>query len=432
MSTTNMDLKKTFDSICAVSGSVGAVMVREDGTIARASGDLRDEDEAYALSNLMKDAAELMSIVQPDSPALTRKHMDQANSLVATKDGANAVDFTAMRADEQAAYISSLHPGWSLADEDMQREINREIYKQQHQGHEGKHMIMFLIFVCVLAMLPTTVQYWRRRHFTSYRLVSIGSICLIPPYFALGNGYLRFVTIWMAYAIANTYILYLATRKPLYPRTPRRVYQWFALINKASYAVSVVGFVLFALCFFNVAPGMTDSESFVTVCLSIVFYGLYFGLISRDLVTLCADKMAATLGFSTSDGLPTKYLPHGVCCICGDGLGFGSKGSNTGSGLLGAEEASSKHSSDFVEPTHKLDCQHEFHSTCIHGWCVIGKKDMCPFCREKVDLTAFKQNPWDRQELFYVTALEYMRFIISWQPLLLLLLTGIFWVLGLD
>ncbi|KAJ1743037.1 hypothetical protein LPJ78_003496 [Coemansia sp. RSA 989] len=66
------DLKKTFDSICAVSGSVGAVMVREDGTIARASGDLRDEDEAYALSNLMKDAAELMSIVQPDSPAITR------------------------------------------------------------------------------------------------------------------------------------------------------------------------------------------------------------------------------------------------------------------------------------------------------------------------------------------------------------------------
>ncbi|KAJ2653367.1 hypothetical protein IWW40_000420 [Coemansia sp. RSA 1250] len=352
--------------------------------------------------------------------------MDQAGFL-ATKDGLKAADFAAMGASEQAAYISSLHPGWSLAAEDMQREIDREIYKQQHQGHEGKHTIMFLIFVCVLAMLPTTVQYWRRRHLTSYRLVSIGSICLIPPYFALGNGYLRFVTVWMVYALANTYVLYLATRKPLYPRTPRRVYQWFALINKTSYAVSVGGFVLFVLCFFNVAPGMTDSESFVTGCLSIMFYGLYFGLISRDLVTLCADKMAATLGFSTGDGLPTKRLPHGVCCICGDGLGFSSEGS-TGGGLLSTKE----HSSEFTEPTHELDCRHEFHSTCIRGWCVIGKKDVCPFCREKVDLTAFRRNPWDRQELFYVTALEYMRFIISWQPLLLLLLTGIFWVLGLD
>ncbi|KAJ2310856.1 hypothetical protein IWW51_004258, partial [Coemansia sp. RSA 2702] len=66
------DLKKTFDSICAVPGSVGAVMIREDGSIARASGDLCDSGEAYALSNLMKDAAQLMSIIQPESTALTR------------------------------------------------------------------------------------------------------------------------------------------------------------------------------------------------------------------------------------------------------------------------------------------------------------------------------------------------------------------------
>ncbi|KAJ2814463.1 hypothetical protein IWW50_007121, partial [Coemansia erecta] len=66
------DLKKTFDSICAVPGSIGAVMIRDDGTIARASGDLCDSSEAYALSNLMKDAAELLSIIRPESPTLTR------------------------------------------------------------------------------------------------------------------------------------------------------------------------------------------------------------------------------------------------------------------------------------------------------------------------------------------------------------------------
>ncbi|KAJ2269120.1 hypothetical protein EV176_004716 [Coemansia sp. RSA 451] len=360
--------------------------------------------------------------------------MNQAGPSVAVDSasgGVAVIDVKTMNDEQQAAYVSSLYPGQSLAADDIRRIIQREEYNMQHKGHEGKHLAMFLIFLCVLAILPKTVRYWRQRHPRSYRLVSIGSICLIPPYFALANRYFRFVSIWIGYALANTYILYLATREPLYPRTPRRVYQWFALTNKVSYAVFVAGIVLFALCFFNVAPRLTDTERMVESSLITVFYGLYFGLMSRDLVTLCSDKMAATLGYASSNGLPTKHLPHTVCCICGDGLGYGSTGTDTGGGLLHAD-AAPKQSTGTAEPTHNLDCGHEFHATCIRGWCVVGKKDTCPFCCEKVDLTPFKQSPWDRQELFYVTSLEYMRFFISWQPLTLLLLAGIFWVLGLD
>ncbi|KAJ2816726.1 hypothetical protein GGI24_005634, partial [Coemansia furcata] len=316
------------------------------------------------------------------------------------------LDLHTLNLEQQYALAASLYPDRSLSPDEVRFIINRETFKAQHKGHEGKHLAMFLILVCVLAMLPNTVAYWRRRHPSSYRFVSIGSICLIPPYFAAGSGYHRFVGVWTAYAAANTYILYLATRSPLYPRTPRRVYQWFAFINKASYAVFVAGAVLFALCFFNVAPGLTDSERYVEGSMLTVFYGLYFGLMSRDLVALCTDKMAATLGYS-SGRLPTKHLARDVCCICGGEL------------LRG----------DGAEPTHGLGCGHEFHACCIRGWCVVGKKDICPYCREKVDLDSFKQNPWDRQELFYVAALEYMRFFISWQPLTLLFLTAIFWVL---
>ncbi|KAJ2295689.1 hypothetical protein IW139_003727, partial [Coemansia sp. RSA 353] len=81
MSTTNMDLKKTFDSICAIPGSIGAVMIREDGTIARASGDLCDSNEAYALSNLMKDAAELLTVIRPDSSSLTRVTISRQSDI---------------------------------------------------------------------------------------------------------------------------------------------------------------------------------------------------------------------------------------------------------------------------------------------------------------------------------------------------------------
>ncbi|KAJ2783311.1 hypothetical protein H4R18_001757 [Coemansia javaensis] len=67
-----MDLKKVFDSVCAVPGSVGAVMVREDGSIFRSSGRLCQKDEAHALSLLAKDAAQLMAMVQPAAGPLSR------------------------------------------------------------------------------------------------------------------------------------------------------------------------------------------------------------------------------------------------------------------------------------------------------------------------------------------------------------------------
>ncbi|KAJ2696622.1 hypothetical protein H4218_004485 [Coemansia sp. IMI 209128] len=340
--------------------------------------------------------------------------MESATSAIGA-----TLDLQAMDSEQQYAFAASLHPGRSLSPGEVHFIINRETFKAQHQGHEGKHLAMFLILVCVLAMLPNTVTYWRRRHPSSYRFVSVGSICLIPPYFAVSNGYYRFASAWTVYAAANVYFLYLATRSPLYLQTPRRVYQWFAFINKASYAVFVLGVVLFALCFFDVAPGLTDSERFVEGSMLAVFYGLYFGLVSRDLVTLCTDKMAATLGYASNGYMPTRHLPREVCCICGGEL-LGSKAEG------GSEQGA------LVEPTHRLGCGHEFHACCIRGWCVVGKKDICPFCREKVDLETFKQNPWDKQELFYVTALEYMRFFISWQPLTLLFLTAIFWILGLS
>ncbi|KAJ2804342.1 hypothetical protein H4R21_001684 [Coemansia helicoidea] len=279
---------------------------------------------------------------------------------------------------------------------------------------EQRHLAMFLVAAAVLAVLPATVRLWRRRHPLSYRLASAGSICLLPPCFALRHGYARFVAVWLVFVGVSARVLFLAWREPLYPQTPRRVYQWLALINKASHAASTAGVVLFALCFFNAIPGATDSDLFVDASLVTLFYGLYFGLMSRDLVALCSERMAATLGYASAagSGLPTKQPVRAVCCVC--------------SGALGGEARAP------AEPTHALGCGHEFHAICIRGWCVVGKRDTCPFCREKADLAAFAQNPWDRHELLYVTALEYMRFFVCWQPLLLLLLAGVFWLAGLD
>ena len=35
-----------------------------------------------------------------------------------------------------------------------------------------------------------------------------------------------------------------------------------------------------------------------------------------------------------------------------------------------------------------------FHEFCIRGWCIVGKKQICPYCQEKVDLKRLFKNPY--------------------------------------
>lgn len=35
-----------------------------------------------------------------------------------------------------------------------------------------------------------------------------------------------------------------------------------------------------------------------------------------------------------------------------------------------------------------------FHEFCIRGWCIVGKKQTCPYCKEKVDLKRMFRNPY--------------------------------------
>ena len=48
----------------------------------------------------------------------------------------------------------------------------------------------------------------------------------------------------------------------------------------------------------------------------------------------------------------------------------------------------------------QLTCKHLFHTSCIRGWTLVGKKDSCPVCMEKVDLrSVFADRPWDTRNL---------------------------------
>uniref|UniRef100_A0A183BEZ4 RING-type domain-containing protein n=1 Tax=Echinostoma caproni TaxID=27848 RepID=A0A183BEZ4_9TREM len=151
----------------------------------------------------------------------------------------------------------------------------------------------------------------------------------------------------------------------------RRVYRWFLLMYNVSYVLGISGYVLMMLTIFQINMIFllpTPLAMDISVCS--LFYGLYYGVISRDFAEVCSDKMAAQIGYHVPQGMPVRRLDPSVCSIC--------------TNLL---------DTDYPEKIHKLNCQHTFHDCCIRGWCIVGKKDTCPYCKEKVNLKKTFTNP---------------------------------------
>jgi RING finger protein 121/175 len=84
------------------------------------------------------------------------------------------------------------------------------------------------------------------------------------------------------------------------------------------------------------------------------------------------------------------------------------------------------------EPLHKLNCDHTYHEICIRGWTIVGKKETCPYCKEKVDLRMFKTNSWDTTQLHFLQLLDILRYLLVWNPVTFLVIDFIFQRLGLK
>lgn len=145
-----------------------------------------------------------------------------------------------------------------------------------------------------------------------------------------------------------------------------------------------------------------------------LFPGLYFGVLGRDLSEICTERIAAHIGYYTASGIPNKHLGKNVCAVCGNPL------------LIGENEVG------VIENTYKLSCDHVFHEYCIRGWCIIGKKQTCPYCKEKVDLKKLFCNPWEKPHMLYGQLLDFLRYLIAWQPVIFVFVQGINWILGLE
>ncbi|XP_048412918.1 RING finger protein 175 isoform X1 [Stegostoma tigrinum] len=300
------------------------------------------------------------------------------------------------------------------SDEDQWRLHNAKVHAK-HRGHEAMHAEMVLILIATLVIAQIVLVQWKQHHCRSYNLVTLLQMWLVPLYFTVKLYWWRFLSTWGMFSVITSYVIFRATRKPLSGRTPRMVYKWFLLIYKISYAVGIVGYlaVMFTMFGFNLFFRIKTEDS-MDFGVILLFYGLYYGVMGRDFAEICSDYMASTIGFYNFGSMPSRNLSDDICAVCGQKI------------FVDISEEG------ILEDTYRLSCSHVFHEFCIRGWCIVGKKQTCPYCNEKVDLKRMLSNPWERTHVLYGQLLDWLRYLVAWQPVIIGVVQGINYVLGLE
>uniref|UniRef100_F6R4E0 Ring finger protein 121 n=1 Tax=Equus caballus TaxID=9796 RepID=F6R4E0_HORSE len=180
----------------------------------------------------------------------------------------------------------------------------------KHRGHEAMHAEMVLILIATLVVAQLLLVQWKQRHPRSYNMVTLFQMWVVPLYFTVKLHWWRFLVIWILFSAVTAFVTFRATRKPLVQTTPRLVYKWFLLIYKISYATGIVGYmaVMFTLFGLNLLFKIKPEDA-MDFGISLLFYGLYYGVLERDFAEMCADYMASTIG---RGGSCHRYIEPGT------------------------------------------------------------------------------------------------------------------------
>ena len=307
---------------------------------------------------------------------------------------------------------ASAHISAELQERRRKQEEARLAFAKEHAGHEKMHAEMVLVLFITLILAQILLVWWKTTYFASYQTVTLVGVWIFPVCFSVYHAFARFVVIWLVFTVATCYVVWRATRRPLPPRTPRLVYTFFLAVSKLTGALSVGGYLV-ALLDFMIGPYLPRpaNQTLMSLGLLTIYYGLYFGVLSRDFADICARRMASSIGYYAEGGIPPKQLREKQCAICGKDTA----------------EAEAE-----GEKTIKLACGHSFHEFCVRGWCIVGKRDTCPYCREKVDLKAMFPSVLQRTDVMYAQLLDALRYLVMWYPVIMSVVKLINWGLGLH
>ena len=215
----------------------------------------------------------------------------------------------------------------------------------------------------------------KKYHVQSFDTAALFGLWAIPAVWSVWGGYWRMLVVWSCYTAVTGWVGRRALQRPVDRRTPRLVYQYFHACYRLCYGCAFVGYLLLMSDFLGVSLLLPDALTPLSPTgVLLMFYGLYYGVLSRDLCALCGMLVAVNLGYVGRKGeLPSKALPLNTCAICSHALHESVRLTDSRAG-------------EAAEATFSTPCGHHFHSYCLRGWTIIGKRDTCPCCSEKVNV----------------------------------------------
>jgi len=265
---------------------------------------------------------------------------------------------------------------------------------------------LVLFVLILLLIIQMGLFYWKKNRYSSFRNVTFIGLWIFPAISSYYSGFWRHLLIWSVFSFYTSLVIRKARKSPIAQTTPRSVYGWFYRVYRICYMVSIFGVILFFIDFFGICIILSKALNY-NICgsgLIYLFYGIYYGVMGRDCAEICAETMASSMGINTKkeNTLPSVKFNPNICCICGSNQG-----------------------NQDLDPIVTLECSHSFHDFCIRGWTIIGKKDVCPYCMEKVELRKVFSNPWTTASIFWNNILDSFRYIIVWNPIIIYFLNSI-------
>eukprot|EP00124_Ichthyophonus_hoferi_P002076 Ihof_evm10s129 gene=Ihof_evmTU10s129 len=242
-------------------------------------------------------------------------------------------------------------------------------WRKEHSGHEVMHQEMVFIIIAISIIAQMGLVYWKKTHITSYKRWTLAAMWIMPLLYCIYQHYIQFLCVWSIFSMITGWITYIATRRPVDRKTPRLVYRYLMLMFKLCYFIGLLGYLALFSFFVGFVRVFVESEAtrktMVETSLSMLMYGLYFGCVLRDFAEISAESMASTIGFYSQGGMPKRALDSVTCAVCAEDLFEGP---------IKDKEIS-------------MPCLHRAHEHCLQGWYIVGKKDICPYCKEKVDFS---------------------------------------------
>ena len=415
--------------------------------------------------------------------------MEQPNDAAAAPAPSPAAAAAALllSAAERAASISAKH--------------------HSHKDDEGTGRTILWSLVLVVGVCQAGVFFWKRHHPSSFNLMSLLAMWLIPAGWAVAQGDFNplrapFAYVWLVFSLLMAALLAAVHQRTLAEATPGVVYGVLEQVYLQCMWVS--SSVLTGICVLVMVPplGNLAPPWALTLFFGAGLYAVYFAVLARDITGVISDKLVKRLGLtaqgsggagdkaskdgkdgkdgtgsSSSSSSSSSSLAAGSpasasrshshrdkCALCGGGLDIVDEGTVVEEGAEGASalhlsgrpyalrradgsiviihpgagapppsparapaggsaagagpEAAPKTmrfaSRDGKTIMFQLTCKHIFHRTCLAGWCVVGKKGVCPCCSERVEMgVVYSHSPLiGTQSAMFAQILEMARYMV--------------------